>query len=111
MNSSERDTMLIMRSLKNTSRAIKNTLTEQVALLESRHAGIEELASLISGQRTREVMETGDLECGIQTAGQVLGLIRNIPTAKELIDSIMSDAGQIISRISAQEIFQPLRTK
>ena len=78
--------------------------------MESRKATIDELAPLVSGQRAKDLLETGDLECGIHTAGQVLGLVRDIPTVEGLIDSIMRDANEVVSGMGVSVVFQPLRT-
>jgi NAD(P)H-dependent flavin oxidoreductase YrpB (nitropropane dioxygenase family) len=41
--------------------------------------------------------------------GQVIGLVRDIPTVKELIDKIMQEAEEIASNIGAGGVFKPLR--
>ena len=41
-------------------------------------------------------MADGDTDGGIWSAGMVQGLINDIPTVKELIDGIVSDAESII---------------
>jgi NAD(P)H-dependent flavin oxidoreductase YrpB (nitropropane dioxygenase family) len=96
IRASERDTMVIMRSLRNTERVLRNPVAEKVTEMEKEGATLEELAPLLSGERGRELLETGELDRGLQTAGQVVGLIRDIPTVKELIDSIVSQAREII---------------
>jgi nitronate monooxygenase len=96
--SSERDTMLILRSLRNTARVFRNPVAEKVAEMEKNGASIEELAPLISGQAGKEVLETGETDRGILTCGQVIGLIRDIPTVKELIENIISEAKEIIEK-------------
>ena len=46
----------------------------------------------------RELLQTGDLDKGIFWAGMVQGLIHDIPTVKELIDRIISEAEEIVGR-------------
>jgi len=41
-------------------------------------------------------MVDGDMEAGAWSRGMVVGLINDIPTAKELIDRIMAEAEEII---------------
>jgi nitronate monooxygenase len=41
-------------------------------------------------------MMDGEMEAGAWSCGMVAGLIHDIPTCKELIDRIMSEAEQII---------------
>ena len=48
----ERSTELIFRTLRNTARVAKNAISQQVNAIEnSRHATIEDIAHLVSGQR------------------------------------------------------------
>jgi len=42
------------------------------------------------------VYDTGDVDAGIWSAGQTQGLIHDIPTCKELMDRIISEAEKII---------------
>lgn len=44
------------------------------------------------------VMVDGDVEAGAWSCGMVAGLIHDIPTVKELIDRIMSEADEIIDK-------------
>jgi nitronate monooxygenase len=109
VKSSERDTMLVMRSLRNTERVLRNATAEKVVEMEKRGASLEELASLLSGKRGLEVYETGDLDRGLVACGQVVGLIRDIPTVKEVVDRIIKEAKDVVSRLTAPGIFEPVR--
>ncbi|RLC70359.1 MAG: nitronate monooxygenase [Chloroflexi bacterium] len=104
LQASERDTMLILRSLRNTQRVLRNRMAERVAELEKRGAGLEELAPLISGERGRQLLQGGDLEEGLLTCGQAVGLIRDIPTVKELIETVISEARMLIQNRLARLI-------
>jgi nitronate monooxygenase len=42
-------------------------------------------------------MQQGDMEAGAWSCGLVAGLIHDVPTCKELIDRIMSEADAIIA--------------
>jgi nitronate monooxygenase len=97
IQASERDTTLIMRSLRNTERTLKNPISERVIEMEKQGATIEDLASLLAGERGKEALETGDIDQGVIVAGQVVGLIHNIPTVKQLFDSIINEAKEIIA--------------
>lgn len=99
VRASERDTMLVQRSLKNTGRVLRNPIAEKVSEMESRGAKLEELAPWITGQRGKRLLETGDLDYGLQSCGQVVGLIHDVPTVKELMDRIIGEAKGIIARL------------
>jgi len=51
----------------------------------------------VSGARGREGLRLGSLDHGIWAAGMVQGLIHDIPTCAELIETIISEACDIIS--------------
>ena len=96
----ELTTDLIFRTLKNTARVAKNTVSQEVVSIEAKgDATIGDLAHLVSGQRGRVVLEKGDMDYGIWSAGMVQGLINDVPTVKELVDRIMEEAQQIIDRL------------
>lgn len=103
VQSSECDTVLVQRSLKNSHRVLSNAMAKQVLNMESRSAGLDELRHLISGQRGKHLLETGELDYGLQACGQVVGLINDVPSVKDVIDSIIDGAGTIIDN------FQRLR--
>ena len=56
------------------------------------------VAHLVAGERDRKVLEEGDMEAGIWSAGMVAGLIRDIPTCEELVHRIVSEAADIINK-------------
>jgi NAD(P)H-dependent flavin oxidoreductase YrpB (nitropropane dioxygenase family) len=94
---SERDTRLIMRTLRNTERVMHNTAVDKVLEIESRgNTRIEDIIPYVSGQVGKVMLEQGDLEQGTLAAGQCMGLIRDIPTCRELLDRIMTEAEAII---------------
>jgi len=98
VNAGERDTCLIMRTLRNSIRVMKNSVTDQVLEIESKgDTQISDIAHLVGGGEGREVLETGDMEKGIVSVGQVAGLVRSIPTVQELIDEIVSEAREIMT--------------
>jgi len=95
----ELQTQLIMRPLRNTERVLKNAATEKVLEIEQEKGAdldIEDIRSLVAGEGSRKVLHEGDMDAGAWSCGMVAGLIHDIPTCKELIDRIMSEADEII---------------
>jgi NAD(P)H-dependent flavin oxidoreductase YrpB (nitropropane dioxygenase family) len=43
-----------------------------------------------------KIMKDGDMDAGAWSCGMVAGLIHDVPTVKELIDRIMSEADTLI---------------
>jgi nitronate monooxygenase len=93
----ERSTRLLYRQFHNTARVSANSVADKVvAILRNPDAVFEDVRELVLGTRTRDALETGDLDHGLVTAGQVQGLINDIPSCRELIERIVADAGAII---------------
>jgi NADH:quinone reductase (non-electrogenic) len=90
---SERDTRLIMRSLRNTERVMHNPTVDKVLEIESRgDTRIEDVIPYVSGLLGKTMLEHGNTEEGVLAAGQCMGMIRDIPTCRELLDRIMAEA-------------------
>ena len=96
VDAKETDTMYVMRSLRNTERVLRNEIAEKVVEMEGQGAGIAELAPLVSGKNGLRVLKDGDTNVGLMTAGQSVGLLRDVPSVKELIDTIISEAQEIV---------------
>ena len=92
----ERETELIFRTMRNTSRVAKNAISTKVVEMEKAGAKFEDVRELVAGARGKMVYATGDADEGIWSAGQVQGLIHDIPTCAELVGRIMHDAEAII---------------
>jgi nitronate monooxygenase len=101
----ERDTRLIMRTLRNTERVLHNQAVDTVLDIESRgNTRIEDIAPHVSGLVGKEMLEHGDMQKGVLSAGQSMGLVRDIPTCRELLDRIMSEAEAVVKEKFAQVI-------
>ena len=92
----ERSTELIFRTMRNTSRVAKNPISTRVVAMEKQGATFDQVRDLVAGVRGKQVYATGDWEDGIWSAGQVQGLINDIPTCAELIARIVREAEEII---------------
>ena len=101
VDSNELQTDLILRTLKNTARVAKNSVSTEVIRILDEGGVFEDVRELVAGARGRTVYETGDVEAGIWTAGLVVGLIHDIPTCAELVARIVAEAEELISGVSA----------
>ncbi|MDB4631080.1 nitronate monooxygenase family protein [Pseudomonadales bacterium] len=100
VGASELDTRLVMRPLRNTERVLTNPAVER--LLEKEKAlgadlKFEDIIEEVAGVYPR-IMTNGDMDAGAWSCGMVAGLINDIPTVKDLIDEIMSEADSIINQ-------------
>jgi NAD(P)H-dependent flavin oxidoreductase YrpB (nitropropane dioxygenase family) len=95
----ELQTRLIMRPLRNTERVLTNAAVEEILKIEhdkGPNGTINDIRDLVAGAKNRRVLQDGDMDAGAWSCGMVAGLIHDIPTVKELIDRIMSEAEAII---------------
>ncbi|MGH3892552.1 MAG: NAD(P)H-dependent flavin oxidoreductase [Rhodococcus qingshengii] len=94
---SEVDTELIFRSLRNTARVARNSISQEVVEILSSGGKFEDVRHLVAGARGRAVFDSGDQEAGIWTAGTVQGLIHDIPTVGELVERIVAESEALIA--------------
>lgn len=97
VEASELDTNLIFRSLRNTARVAKNSISDEVVRILADGGQFPDVQPLVAGARGRRVFEDGDLEAGIWTVGQVQGLIRDIPTAGEIVRRTVAEAQAVLA--------------
>ncbi len=93
----ERATELIFRTMRNTSRVAKNSVSTKVVGMEKEGATFDQVRDLVAGARGRGVYENGDPEAGVWSAGQIQGLIHDIPSCAELVARIVREAEDIIA--------------
>ena len=97
---SELDTRLVMRPLRNTERVLNNLAAERL-LEKERTLGselkFEDIIDEVAGVYPK-IMLDGEMEAGVWSCGMVAGLINDIPTCKELIDTIMREADALINQ-------------
>lgn len=101
VESTEEDTVLLFRSLHNTARVFGNKTAREAARIEKekgKDLQFSDIAHLVAGSRGRQAERDNDPDGGIWTSGQSCGLIDNIPTVQELMDQIMTDACDTISK-------------
>ncbi len=97
---SELDTRLIMRKLRNTERVLNNSGVDRLLQIEREKGDalkIDDIVDQVAGIYPK-VMIDGDMEAGAWSCGMVAGLIHDIPSCKELVDRIMSQADEIINK-------------
>ena len=97
---SELDTRLVMRPLRNTERVMTNSAVEELLRIEAEKGSdlqFEDIIEQVAGVYPR-IMTEGEMDAGAWSCGMVAGLINDVPTCKELIERIMSEAKDIITQ-------------
>jgi nitronate monooxygenase len=98
VSASELDTRLVMRSLRNTERVLRNDATDRLIAKEKAlgaNLKFEDIIDEVAGVYPKIMLE-GEMDAGVWSCGMVAGLIHDIPTCKDLIDRIMAEADAII---------------
>ncbi|AWB91670.1 NAD(P)H-dependent flavin oxidoreductase [Aeromicrobium chenweiae] len=97
----ERSTVLVFRKFHNTARVVRNSVSERIVEISEREdATFDDIAALASGARGRtNVLAEGNMEDGMWWAGQTQGLIHDVAPVKDVIDTVIADAEEIIGRL------------
>ncbi len=104
VENTEIDTLLTNRTLRNTSRVAKNSVSmEVVQIQQDSTKTIEDVRHLVAGVRARErVYASGNVDDGLWTVGQSQGLIHDIPTCAQMVANIMKQAEAVLARNAKQ---------
>ena len=100
LEASELDTKLVMRPLRNTERVLQNAATDRLLEKEDRlgkDLKIDDIMEEVAGVYPK-IMIDGDMDAGVWSCGMVAGLIHDIPTCQELIETIMAEAELLIRK-------------
>ncbi len=98
VKASERDTRLMFRTMGNTARVFANAVADEVIAAERRGCSFEDIRPLVAGARGRAALESGRLHDGPVWAGQVVGLIDDVPTCAELLERMAGECRQALAR-------------
>lgn len=99
LEADERATVLMFRQLHNTARVFKNEVAAQVEAIEKdkgKDLEFSDVMQLVAGTRGRQAEQDGDADGGIWSAGQVVGLIDDIPSVADLMEHFMREATETI---------------
>ncbi|BCN38169.1 nitronate monooxygenase [Alicycliphilus denitrificans] len=98
LEASELDTRLVMRPLRNTERVLKNAGVERLLGKERQLGAQITFADIVSevGGVYPKVMRSGEMDAGAWSCGMVAGLIRDIPSVRDLMTRIVADADALI---------------
>jgi NAD(P)H-dependent flavin oxidoreductase YrpB (nitropropane dioxygenase family) len=96
----ETGTALLLTTIKNPIRCMKNKLADECLLIEEKGAGFEEIIRTVSGGKGQVAYSTGDPDAAPIACGQIAGLIDEIKSVKEVIDGIISQAEVLLARLN-----------
>ncbi len=96
----ETGTCLLLNSLSNPVRCVKNKLADECLALEAQNASFEEIIQTVAGGKGKLAYDSGDPEISPISCGQVVGSINEIKTVKEVVDGIISEAEEFLDRLN-----------
>jgi len=100
ISADEKDTLLVMKSLMNPARVMRNPWSEKIIEMESKGATLQDLAPMITGNVSREGWVKGLVDEGMYPGGQVIGRIYDIPTIADLVQRIVDEAMEVQARLA-----------
>jgi len=101
IEATELDTMVIMRTIGNSHRAWTNETARKVADLEKEQAGLEAIVQAAGGDKARKMYQEGDLNAGVISCGQGVGLVKKVMPMKDIIEGIVHQADELRKKIAA----------
>jgi nitronate monooxygenase len=93
------ESTLVLGSVGDPMRVLRTEVVSRIQQLEEKGATLEELVAAASGEKSRQAMSTGDVDNSLLPCGQVVGLIHDVPTMKEIVEGIIKGAMAIEQRL------------
>jgi NAD(P)H-dependent flavin oxidoreductase YrpB (nitropropane dioxygenase family) len=100
LGADERSTVTIERSIRNTARVLDNRASQKTLDLEGKGATLDELMTVISGRLGRKAYAEGDPDVGVIPCGQVIGLVNEIKSVKEVIEEIVREGEAVYEHLA-----------
>jgi NADH:quinone reductase (non-electrogenic) len=95
LRATELDSAVLGQTLGFPHRVFLNPVARRVAELEARGASLAEIYPLISGEATRELYATGNLDIGHVSCSQGVGLIHEIKPVKVILEEMVAEARRL----------------
>jgi NADH:quinone reductase (non-electrogenic) len=99
IEATELDTMVIMRSIQNSHRAWANEAARKVAELEKQQAGLEAIIQTAGGDKVRRMYQEGEIQAGVISCGQGVGLVKKVMPMKDIIEGIVYQADNLRKKL------------
>ena len=94
----EYETILFGKSIGLQGRALKSKVIEEILAIEEKGGGVNELFPLMSGERIKEAWDKGHVQDAPLMVGQSIGLIKNVLSCKELLDTMAKEAAECLAK-------------
>jgi len=100
IEATELDTMIVMRSIQNSHRVWINEVAKKLAAMEKQEAGLQEIIRVAAGEKAKRMFQEGDLNAGVISCGQGVGLVKKVMPMKDIIEGIVHQADELRKKLS-----------
>jgi len=96
----ETDTALLLTTIMNPIRCMKNKLADECLAIEAQGADFEKIIKTVAGGKGQIAYDNGDPDGAPIACGQVAGLIDEIKSVRQVIEDILSEADELLKRLN-----------
>ena len=100
LETKETDTALLLTTIMNPIRCMKNKLADECLAIEAEGAGFEEIIKTVAGGKGQIAYDSGDPDSAPIACGQIAGLIDEIKPVRQVIEDIIAEAGLLLDRLN-----------
>jgi len=100
LETKESDTALLLTTIMNPVRCIKNKLADECLAIEAEGADFEQIINTVAGGKGQVAYDSGDPDGAPIACGQIAGLIDEIKSVEQVIQDILSEADQLMGRLN-----------
>ncbi len=93
----ENDTTMFGKSWGLQGRALKNGVIMKIKEMEESGGTLDDIMPFISGQRIKDAWESGGVDNAPLMVGQSIGLINDIPSCQDLLDTMAKEAVETLN--------------
>ena len=100
LETKETDTALLLTTIMNPIRCMKNKLADECLAIEAEGAGFEEIIKTVAGGKGQIAYDDGDPDGAPIACGQIAGLIDEIKPVRQVIEDMITEAGALLDRLN-----------
>jgi nitronate monooxygenase len=100
LETKETDTALLLTTIMNPIRCMKNKLADECLAIEAEGAGFEEIIKTVAGGKGQIAYDSGDPDGAPIACGQIAGLIDEIKPVRQVIEDMITEAGLLLDRLN-----------
>lgn len=100
VNATENDTTVLLKSISMPVRSIENEAAKKLQEIEADGGSMEEILAFAANKMGKVANEKGDIESGLISMGEGIGLIDDIKSINEIVKDIVSEAEEVMGRLN-----------